>query len=253
MVGDLCYRSPPSSRRNSDSLPSKEDCCSDCGAGSSRSESSTRWRATGCAPLLIPSVVTCVDDGCPFDPSLRRQDRGADTDMTDFQMDSLPDDGFRPLLEFDLDTTVLNDQWVYCDFMSSFVANMVSHNRADPFMFSNLLSATLNELFETVYRTRKEAGQFRFRMLRKGSVDRITMVVPCGRDEQQFYLKTVEEIRDPGASDKYLELLFSDDELDRRVGLFELAISYKAQMSAVALEDKAVCLTVDLVIEQGTD
>lgn len=173
--------------------------------------------------------------------------------MTDIETGNLPDDGFRPLLEFDLDTTVLDDQWVYCDFMSSFVANMVSHNRTDPFMFSNLLSATLNELFETVYRTKKEAGQFHFRMLKMESVDRITMVVPCSRDEQQFYLNTVEEIRAPDASDKYLELLFADDGLDRRVGLFELAISYNAQMSAVAVEDKAVSLTVDLVIEQETD
>ena len=198
-------------------------------------------------------MMTGFDDGFPLDLSSCRPDRAAGDDMTDTQMGGLPDDGFKPLIEFDLDTAVLDDQWVYCDFMSSFVASMVSHNRGDPFMFSNLLSATLNELFETVYRTEKEAGQFRFRMLQKGSVDRITMTVPCGRDEQQFYLKTVEEIRAPGASDKYLELLFSDDKLDRRVGLFELAISYKAQMSAVAVEDKAVCLTIDLVIERETD
>lgn len=198
-------------------------------------------------------MVACVDEGPFIDSSSRRLGRGADTDMTDIPMESLPDDGFRPLLEFDLDTTVLDEQWIYCDFMSSFVANMVSHNRADSFMFSNLLSATLNELFEAVYRTKKEAGQFSFRMLRKGAVDRITMIVPCGRDEQQFYMKTVEEIRAPDASDKYLELLFSDEELDRRVGLFELAISYKAEISAVAVKDKAVSLTVDLVIEQETD
>lgn len=168
-------------------------------------------------------------------------------------MDGLPDGGFRPLLEFDMDAATLDDQWVNCDFMSSFVANMVSHNRADPFMSSNLLSATLNELFETVYRTKKEAGQFHFRMLHKDSVDRITMVVPCGRDEQQFYVNTVAEISAAGAEEKYLELLFSEGELDRRVGLFELAISYKAQMSAVTIDDHAVRLTVDLVIEEETD
>lgn len=169
------------------------------------------------------------------------------------QTHGVSEDGFRLLLEFDLDAKALDDQWVYCDLMSSFVADMVGHNRADPFMFSNLLSATLNELFETVYRTRKAAGQFRFCMFRKGAVDRVTMTVPCGLDEQQFYLKTIEEIRAPGASDKYLDLLLADGELDRRVGLFELATSYEAQLSAVVVEEKAVCLTIDLAIEQETD
>lgn len=68
-VNDLCYRSPSSSRRNSDSLSSEEGCCSDCGAESSRSKSCTRWRATGCAPIVIPSMVTGFDDGFPLDLS----------------------------------------------------------------------------------------------------------------------------------------------------------------------------------------
>ena len=174
--------------------------------------------------------------------------------MTDLQpMDDVPGDGFWPLLEFDLDTEVLDKQWVNCDFMSSFVAKMVSHNRADPFMFSNLLSAALNELFETVYRSKKEAGRFSVRMLRKGRVERIAMIVPCSGDEQQFFVNTVEEIRAPDALYKYLEFLFSGDGLDRRLGLFELAISYKAQISAVAVTDKAIRLTVDLIIDQEID
>ncbi|MCY3702335.1 MAG: hypothetical protein OXG16_06605 [Rhodospirillales bacterium] len=173
--------------------------------------------------------------------------------MTDTQNNSLPEDGYDLLLEFDLDTKVLDDQWDYCDYMSSYVARMVSHDRADPFMFSNLLSATLNELFETVYRTRKEAGQFRFQLLRKGPIDRITMLVPCAADEQEFYIKTAEELCTADASEKYLDLLFSDEGFDRRVGLFELAISYKAAVSADAVEDRALRLTVDLALEPEPD
>ena len=173
--------------------------------------------------------------------------------MTDTQINSLPEDGYDLLLEFELDTKVLDDQWDYCDYMSSYVARMVCHNRADPFMFSNLLSATLNELFETVYRTRKEAGQFRFQLLQKGSMDRITMLVPCTVDEQQFYIKTAKELCTADASEKYLDLLFSDEGFDRRVGLFELAISYKAAVSADAVEDRAIRLTVDLALEPGAD
>ena len=173
--------------------------------------------------------------------------------MTDTQRNGFHDHGFEPLLEFDLDTKVLEGQWIYCDFMSSFVASMVSHTRTDSFKFSNVLSATLNELFETVYRTRKEAGPFRFQILRKGPVDRITMVVPCGEDEQQFYLKTIEEINAPDAQETHLDLLFSDKELDRRVGLFEVANSYKAKISADKVEDSAVRLTVDFHLEQEAD
>ena len=79
------------------------------------------------------------------------------------------------------------------------------------------------------------------------------MLVPCAVDEQQFYIKTAEELRTADASEKYMDLLFSDEGFDRRVGLYELAISYKAAVSADAVEDRAIRLTVDLALEPETD
>ncbi len=162
------------------------------------------------------------------------------------------DEGFRPLLEFNLPADTFDSQWVYCDYLSSYVASIVSHNRADPFMFSNLLSATLNELLEAVYRTRKEAGQFHCRILRSGSIDRISLRVPCGHDEQKFYEAVVRELSASDAEKRYLNMLFSNGTLDRSVGLFELAVSYGARFSTETPEGKFLQLTVDLVLEQET-
>ncbi len=162
------------------------------------------------------------------------------------------DPGFRPLMEISLHAEVLDSRWVYCDYLSSFVAEIVGHNRADPFRSSNLLSATINEILEVVHRTRKEPERLLFRILRNGPVDRITTVVPCGRVEQQFYERTVGELCAPDAGDQYLNMLFSEEDLDRRLGLFELAVLYKARFSAETVEGTSVRLTVDLSLEQET-
>lgn len=164
---------------------------------------------------------------------------------------SASDVGFEALLEFDIDAHHIDQHWDYCKHIANFVARMVSHNRSDPFLYSNLLSTSLNELFETVYRTRKEPGQLHFRILRKGDIDRIKLSLPCAGEEREFLLDTVDETRAPNATEKYLEFLFSDGELDRRIGLFELAINYKARIEVSLPRKKTVLLTVDMALSEA--
>ena len=171
--------------------------------------------------------------------------------MAEAQAARAGENGFRTLLEFSLDAKALDGRWDYCDFMSNFVARMVSHTRADPFLYGNLLSATLNELFETIYRMRREIGLFKFRILRKGSTDRIAMTVPCEREEREFLESTAQEVQAAGNSTEFLSLLHAKDEFDRRVGLFELAVNYGARISVEALEENLVRLTVDLNLEEA--
>ena len=159
---------------------------------------------------------------------------------------------FVPLLDIELEARLFASNWLHCDRLSSYVARMVGHNRSDPFVFSNLLSSALNELLETVFRTHDAAGKIRFRVMRLGPVERIEILVPCGDDERQFYMKSVEDVRRPDASETYLNALFSEGPLDRRIGLLELAVDYEARF-AVERENGAVRLTVDLALEERTD
>lgn len=168
--------------------------------------------------------------------------------MTEIQLDA---SDFQPLLEFDMDARAIDEHWTYCDYLATFVARMVSHNRADPFLYSNLLSASLNELFETVYRTRKEAGQLRFCFLRGEQGDRVQLSLPCAKEEQDFLHSTLAEIHAPGASETYLEFLFSDGSLDRRIGLFELVQTYKAKIEMSVPGAQLVVLTVDLTLDEA--
>lgn len=168
-------------------------------------------------------------------------------------MASADDSSFDALLEFDMDAGAIDEHWIYCDHIANFVARMVSHDRSDPFLYSNLLSASVNELLETAFRTRKEAGKLRFCFLRKDDIDRVELSIPCPREEQDFYRNTVQEIRAPDASEKYLGLLFSNDGVDRRIGLFELAFNFDAKIDvSVPTGEKLVLLTVELAFDKAT-
>ena len=164
--------------------------------------------------------------------------------------DKIDESSFQTLLEFDMDALAIDEHWTYCDHIANFVARMVSHNRTDPFLYSNLLSASLNELFETVYRTRKEAGQLRFRFLRNEHGDRIQLSLPCSKEEQEFLHDTLDEIHSPDAAETYLQFLFSEGNLDRRIGLFELSQTYQAKIEMKVPQTKAVLLTIDLALDE---
>ncbi len=171
--------------------------------------------------------------------------------MTERQLETADETEFRPLLEFDMDAGHIDEHWTYCDHIANFVARMVSHNRSDPFKYSNLLSTSLNELFETVYRTQKEPGQLHFCILRKGDTDRIELKLPCAGGELEFLLDAVDEIYAPDASENYLGLLFSEDKLDRRIGLFELAINYEARINASTPRKNTLLLTMDIMLNEA--
>ena len=162
----------------------------------------------------------------------------------------MADSGFQPLLEFDMDALAIDRHWPYCDHLATFVARMVSHNRADPFLYSNQLSASLNELFETVYRTRKEAGQLRFCFLRSEHSDRVELSLPCGKEEQNFLRNTLDEVRAPDAAEAYLGFLFAEGDLDRRIGFYELTQTYKAKIEVHVPETEMVVLTIDLSLDE---
>ncbi len=156
---------------------------------------------------------------------------------------------FEPLLELGLPCDEFLAEWSHCDRMATYLARQVSYARSDPAFSSNLLSSALNELLETVFRARPEAGQFRCSLSRAGSIDRIALSLPCGDTVEQFFRESIDAASGAGAIERYEAALLSQDTLDPAIGLFELALDYDARFS-VKREDKGqMLLTADLILE----
>lgn len=169
--------------------------------------------------------------------------------MTFSNPQSLTADGFTPLVEVEMDANVFGASWSHCDHLSSYVARMVSHNRSDSLLYSNLLSSALNELLETAFRTHAAPGKFRCKLWRREGVDRVELIIPCHADQMEFYLETIVLARRADAVDRYRNMLFSEDSFDTRTGLLELAVDYAAEISASPDGEHAIRLTADLTLE----
>jgi hypothetical protein len=169
--------------------------------------------------------------------------------MTFSNPQSLTADGFTPLVEVDMDANVFGASWSHCDHLSSYVARMVSHNRTDSLLYSNLFSSALNELLETAFRMNAAAGKFQCRIWRRDGVDRVELIIPCHAEQMMFYLETVALARQVDAVERYRNMLFSEDRFDARTGLLELAVDYAAEISVSPVGEHAVRLTADLALE----
>lgn len=156
---------------------------------------------------------------------------------------------FDTLLEMDMDVGVFASDWSYCDRISSYVARMISHNRLDSLLYSNLFSSALNELLETVFRIHAPHGRFACAVLRSGNVDRVRLRVPCDVAHLTFYRDAVDEVCRADAAERYRAALLSSGPLSPFIGLLELATDYGAGISVEAHGDDTIFLIADLVLE----
>lgn len=157
--------------------------------------------------------------------------------------------GFAPLIELDMDIRTFASDWGHCDRMSSYIARMVSHNRADSLFYSNLFSSAFNELLETVFRTHGSDGSFSCRVSRRDELDRIELTVPCSEDQIAFYRAAVALTEQADVVDRYRQMLFAEDALDPRTGLLELAVDYAAKIFVAPAGDSMIKITIDLALE----
>ncbi|BCH27624.1 hypothetical protein MesoLjLc_75080 [Mesorhizobium sp. L-8-10] len=157
--------------------------------------------------------------------------------------------GFELLLELDMDIGVFCADWSYCDRISSYVAQMISHNRIDSLLYSNLFSSALNELLETAYRAHGPNGRFACRVSRCGELDRIELTIPCEGSATRFYLDASKRLARPDVAEQYRSALFSPGPLEPDIGLFELAVDYDAVFRIDAEQDNAIRLVADLSLE----
>ena len=158
---------------------------------------------------------------------------------------------FRPMIEIEMDVEVFASNWSHCDRISSYLARMVSHNRTDSLLYTNLFSSALNELLETVFRRHSGGGKFRCNVLRMDDVDRIELTIPIDNSQAAFYTEAVKALHGPMVSDQYRQALFSEGPLDPRIGLFELAVDYGAVFSVEPSGPATLRLVADLALEDS--
>ncbi|HWK67637.1 MAG TPA: ubiquinone biosynthesis methyltransferase UbiE [Rhizobiaceae bacterium] len=148
-----------------------------------------------------------------------------------------------------MDVGAFASDWAYCDRLSSYAAKMVSHNRTDSLLYSNLLSSAMNELLETAHRAHGATGNFVCSILRNGNKDRVELVIPNDLAGLDFYRKALNRLSQENLAETYRAALFQEGPIDPTIGLMELAVDYNARLIIEPMDDGAVRLAAELTLE----
>ncbi|WP_269931706.1 ubiquinone biosynthesis methyltransferase UbiE [Aminobacter sp. HY435] len=156
------------------------------------------------------------------------------------------DDQFRTMIQIDMQIASFHANWSHCDYIATYLARTISHNRPDSVLFSNLFSSALNELLEITFRTRHNGGALACKVSRDGDMDRVELTFSCGEEERRFFEAAVARIQASDVKDRYLSSLSGDVAPSRDIMLLELAVSYNATVNLGEGDDGTVTLVVDL-------
>lgn len=157
---------------------------------------------------------------------------------------------FERLLQFEMEMEAFLSNWHHCDQLSSFVARMISHNRADPVRHSNFLSSALNELLEMSFRSGIPDGQLGCTVYRHGPTERVKLTFPCPSAQSQFYREAVSRTRNGSGYARYLDSILTDLAPSREVILLDLAINFDAEIRLEEQASPSITLVVDLPLER---
>jgi len=160
--------------------------------------------------------------------------------------------GTRPLVEISLGIEAFASEWLHCDRISSYLARMVSHNRTDSLLYANLLSSALNELLETAFAHHGPEGDFCCRVSRAGNADVIELDFPCDAKTLSFYNEAAKRLQQADLTETYHSALFSGGKPDPHLGLLEVAVDYKAQISIQQEKGNRLKLAAELALEGAT-
>lgn len=156
---------------------------------------------------------------------------------------------FAPMIQIDMEIKAFVSAWRHCDYVSTYMARMISQNRSDSVRHSNLFSSALNELLEVAFRTRHAGGELACRVSRHGATDRIELTFPCVPEEREFYEEAVSRVAGTEARERYLNSVSGDVAPSREVVLLELAVDYNAILRVEEADGDAIKLVVDLPLE----
>ncbi len=155
---------------------------------------------------------------------------------------------FLPLIEISMDAQEFSAHWSQCDFVATYLARMISHNRGDSTIYSNLFSSAVNELLEIAYRLHKRTGMVTCKVSSGDDIDRVEIHIPCALEDGQFLLEAADRLAQPGSERRYLDALISEIGADPAIGLLELTQDYGAAVS-VGADDGQITMVVDLRID----
>jgi hypothetical protein len=155
---------------------------------------------------------------------------------------------FLALIEIAMDAREFSAHWAQCDFVATYLARMISHNRGDSTLYSNLFSSAANELLEIAYRIHKRTGMVTCKVSRSGDIDRVEIRIPCASRDALFLLEAADRLHLPDSERRYLEALTSEIGTDPDIGLLELTQDYGAVVS-ISADDELTTMTVDLRID----
>jgi hypothetical protein len=156
---------------------------------------------------------------------------------------------FEAMVQIDMEIKTFLSAWMHCDYISTYLSRMISHNRSDSVRHSNLFSSAVNELLEVAFRTRHPSGELTCRVSRQGERDRIELTFPCTHEERQFYKEAVLQIDGPEVKERYLNSVSGDLAPSREIVLSELTIDYNATLRVEETDVDAITLVVDLPLE----
>ncbi|MBZ9763994.1 ubiquinone biosynthesis methyltransferase UbiE [Mesorhizobium sp. CA8] len=156
---------------------------------------------------------------------------------------------FEPMIQIDIEMKAFISAWRHCDYVSTYMARMISQNRSDSVRYSNLFSSAFNELLEVAFRTRHGDGELECRVSRHGATDRIELTFPCVPEERQFYEEAAAQVIGSDAKERYLNSVSGDLAPSREIVLLELAIDYNATIRVEEAGNDAIKLVVDLPLE----
>lgn len=157
---------------------------------------------------------------------------------------------FGLLLQLDMAMADFVSDWAHCDRFSTYVARMISHNRTDSLLYSNLFSSAFNELLETAFRMHVGDGTFAFSILRRGPTDRIELTLPSDPALSNFYHAAAGELASPDVVDRFRAALFAEGPLKPNIGLLELAVDYRARISIEPRGEDTLTLAAEFTLEE---
>jgi len=156
---------------------------------------------------------------------------------------------FKPLLRFEMDMATFLSDWQHCDQLSTFMARMISHNRADPIRHSNFFSFALNELLEVSFRGGSPQGLIDCTVYRRDATERVRLSFTCPAEQQEFYREAVSRTHQKDAIARYLNAISMDQTPNREVILLDLAINFDARVHLEKRTPASITLVVDLPLE----
>ena len=81
------------------------------------------------------------------------------------------------------------------------------------------------------------------------AIDRIALSLPCDPSAEAFYAAARESLQSGNSAALMDKALVSEGTLDRRLGFWELAVEYDAEIAIKTVDGAAIHLIVDLKLE----